>query len=68
VRVTSVPRMEPAKWKCEKCESVCEGEKGLVPTPCDFCGSEEIVEVSMDTPEAPPKSPWDDPANWVVQD
>lgn len=61
-----VRRMEQAKWKCNNCESVCEGEKGFVPTPCDYCGSEDIVEVPAETPEAPPKPPYDDPANWAV--
>lgn len=44
----------PTKWKCEECKSVCAGTKEVVPSPCDFCGSTRVVEVSLSTPTSPP--------------
>lgn len=55
----------PTKWQCRGCNSVCAGEKEVIPTPCDFCGSKDIAEVPLDTDERPPDAPWDDPENWV---
>jgi hypothetical protein len=54
-----------ARWQCRGCNSVCEGEKEFKPTPCDFCGSEDIVEVPLETPLRPPDKPYDNPENWV---
>jgi hypothetical protein len=48
----------PTMWMCCKCESVCEGFAEHVPSPCDYCGSVDIVEMPIDTPAAPPKAPW----------
>lgn len=33
-------------WLCEGCGSLCYGTEDAIPTPCDFCGSAEIVMVS----------------------
>jgi hypothetical protein len=48
-----------AKFRCEHCGSVCPGESDEVPSPCDYCGSTEIVQVSLTTPLAPPCPPYD---------
>jgi hypothetical protein len=57
--------MTPSIYRCNNCESVCPGFAGELPVPCEYCGSTDVVEVPLGTPEAPPKAPWDDPANWV---
>jgi hypothetical protein len=48
------------KWRCRTCESVCPGEADEIPSPCDFCGFEEIEAVPIETPLAPPQPPYDD--------
>jgi hypothetical protein len=52
---------EFAKWLCRRCESVCPGEASEIPAPCDFCGSNEIEQVEIDTPLRPPKPPFNGP-------
>lgn len=47
------------KWRCTRCESVCPGEADERPSPCDYCGSDEIEAVSTETPLAPPRPPYD---------
>jgi hypothetical protein len=46
------------KWRCRLCESVCAGEADEIPSPCDFCGSQEIEAVSIETPLSPPRQPF----------
>jgi len=48
-----------AKWRCQRCGSVCPGEASIVPTPCDFCSSTEISHVSLATPLRDPDPPYD---------
>lgn len=48
-----------AKWRCETCRSVCPGEAAVTPSPCDFCGGDEVVRVDKLTPLAPPHPPYD---------
>lgn len=48
------------KWRCRTCESVCPGEADEIPSPCDFCGFEEIEVVPIETPLAPPRPPYDE--------
>jgi hypothetical protein len=50
---------EFAKWRCQRCRSVCPGEAALVPAPCDFCGSDDVTQVPLGTPLAPPAPPHD---------
>lgn len=49
----------PTRWRCEQCESVCEGVMESRPSPCAYCFSEDVVAVPMTAPLAPPKPPWD---------
>lgn len=51
---------EFAKWRCNRCLSVCPGEAAKLPAPCDFCGSDEIERVPLTTPLAPPQPPYND--------
>jgi hypothetical protein len=44
-----------AKWRCHDCRSVCPGEAEVVPTPCEYCGSEDIERVPLETELAPPR-------------
>lgn len=48
------------KWRCRTCGSVCPGEADEMPSPCDFCGSELIKVVPIETPLRPPRSPYDE--------
>jgi hypothetical protein len=57
---------DEGRWKCNTCESVCEGDPSIIPTPCDYCGGTDIIAVPLETPLAPPKPPWDDPNNWAI--
>jgi len=34
---------EVGTWKCMGCGSVCSSDPQVKPSPCDFCGSEDIV-------------------------
>jgi hypothetical protein len=48
------------KWQCEKCQSICLEEATSAPVPCEFCGSENVVAVPLETPLAPPLPPYDE--------
>jgi hypothetical protein len=50
---------EFVKWRCRRCQSVCPGEAAVYPAPCDFCGSNDIEEVTLATPLAPPRTPYE---------
>jgi hypothetical protein len=50
---------EFAKWRCRRCRSVCVGEAEDVPSPCDFCGSQNIERVPLVTPLRPPDPRYD---------
>lgn len=41
-------------WKCLGCGSVCSSDPEVVPAPCDFCGSENIVRYEDAPADAPP--------------
>jgi hypothetical protein len=47
-----------SKWRCGGCESICIGESDEIPSPCEFCGSEQIESVPIETPLAPPQPPY----------
>lgn len=49
-----------AKWRCQRCESVCIGEIDEHPSPCCYCASGDVVAVELTTPLASPIAPWDE--------
>jgi hypothetical protein len=51
--MTEMPEEEVGTWKCKGCGSVCTSDPDVVPAPCDFCGSYDIVPVDPEHPEAP---------------
>lgn len=47
-----------SKWCCRDCDSVCLGEADEIPSPCEFCGSDHVEAVSIETSLSPPRPPF----------
>jgi DNA-directed RNA polymerase subunit RPC12/RpoP len=41
----------PGNWKCVNCGAVCDTDPEVVPSPCDYCGSTDIVKLAADSGE-----------------